>query len=79
MLESVLLEKNRIRSAKNVIFSLLCILVDRSMGGGLNPQNPPPAYALACIAQKLLKCSKDLAEKHFGEKGEKLTKKLLKM
>ena len=26
--------KNRLRSAKNVIFCLLCILVDRPMGGG---------------------------------------------
>ena len=35
------LQKKRIRSAKNVIFSLLCILVDRPMGGGgLNTQNP---------------------------------------
>ena len=41
------LQKKRIKSVKNVIFSLLCILVDRPMGGGLNPQNPPPAYALA--------------------------------
>ena len=40
------LQKNRIRSAKNVIFSLLCILVDRPMGGVSTP-NPPPAYALA--------------------------------
>ena len=48
MLESVPLQKNRLRSAKNVIFSLLCILVDRPMGGGLNPQTSPPplAYAL---------------------------------
>ena len=41
MLESVPLQKSRLRSAKNVIFSLLCILVDRPMGGGLNPQTPP--------------------------------------
>ena len=41
MLESVSLQKNRLKSAKNVIFSLLCILVDRPMGGGLNPQTPP--------------------------------------
>ena len=40
------LQKKRIRSAKNVIFSLLCILVDRQMGG-FEPPNPPPAYALA--------------------------------
>ena len=42
MLESVSLQKNRLRSGKNVIFSLLCILVDRPMGGGgLNTQHPP--------------------------------------
>ena len=41
MLESVSLQKNRIRSAKNVIFSLLCILVDRPMGGGFEPPKPP--------------------------------------
>ena len=36
------LQKNRLRSAKNVIFALLCILVDRPIGGGgLNPQPPP--------------------------------------
>ena len=40
------LQENMIRSAKNVIFSLLCILVDRPMGG-LEPPNPSPAYALA--------------------------------
>ena len=44
MLESVLLQKNRLRSAKNVIFSLLSVLVDRPMGG-FNPQTPL-AYAL---------------------------------
>ena len=35
------LQKNRLRSAKNVIFSLLCILVDRLMGGGFEPPKPP--------------------------------------
>ena len=42
MLESTSLQKNRLRSAKNVIFSIFCILVDRPMGngGGLNPQPP---------------------------------------
>ena len=38
-------KKNRLRSAKNVIISFLCILVDIPMGWGLNPQTPP-AYAL---------------------------------
>ena len=33
------LQKNRLRSAKNAIFFLLCILVDRPVGG-LNPQPP---------------------------------------
>ena len=40
------LQKNRIRDAKNVIFSLLCILVDRPMGGFEPPNPPPSAYAL---------------------------------
>ena len=48
MLESVSLQKNRLRSAKNEIFSLLCILVDRPMGG-LNPQNPPLHTPLVCV------------------------------
>ena len=47
MLESLLLQKNRLRCAKNVIFSLRCILVDRPMGEGLNPQNPPLRTPLA--------------------------------
>ena len=34
------MQKNRLRSAKNVIFSLLCILVDRPMGG-FEPPKPP--------------------------------------
>ena len=34
------LQKNRLRSAKNVMCSLLCILVDRPMGG-FEPPNPP--------------------------------------
>ena len=34
------LQKNRLRSAKNVIFSLLCILVDGPMGG-FEPPKPP--------------------------------------
>ena len=38
----LLQKKDRLRSAKNVIFALLCILVDRPMGGGLNPQSNPP-------------------------------------
>ena len=43
MLESVSLQKNRLWSAKNVIFSLLCILVERPMGGGgFEPPKPPP-------------------------------------
>ena len=38
----VIAKKNRLRSAENVTFSLLCILVDRSMGGGgVEPPNPP--------------------------------------
>ena len=42
------LQKSMLRRAKNVIFSILCILVDRPMGGGggLNPITPPLAYAL---------------------------------
>ena len=40
MLESVSLQKNRLRSAKNVIFSLLCILVDRPMGRVWTPDAP---------------------------------------
>ena len=52
MLESMSLQKNRIRSAKNVIFSLLCILVDRPMGGGLNPQNPPLRTPLVLSSAK---------------------------
>ena len=36
------LQKNRLRSAKNVIFFLLCILVDRPTGeGGVLTPNPP--------------------------------------
>ena len=42
MLESLSLQKNRLRCAKNVMFSLLCILADRPMGGGFEPPNPPP-------------------------------------
>ena len=41
-------KKNRLRSVKNEIFSLLCILVDRPMGG-IEPPTPP-AYALAHAA-----------------------------
>ena len=33
-------KKNRLRSAKNEIVSLLCILVDRPMGG-IEPPTPP--------------------------------------
>ena len=40
MLESVSLQKSRLRSAKNVIFPLLCILVDRPMGGFEQPKPP---------------------------------------
>ena len=49
MLESVSLQKNRLRSAKNVIFSLLCILVDRPMGGVWTPKTPPLRTPLACV------------------------------
>ena len=46
MLESRVVAKktgSEVRSAKNVIFSLLRVLLDRPMGGGggLNPQNSP--------------------------------------
>ena len=40
MLESVSLPKNRLKSAKNVVFSLLCIFVDRPMGGRVEPPTP---------------------------------------
>ena len=39
------MQKNRLRCAENVMFSLLCIL-STDQWGGLNPQNPSPAYAL---------------------------------
>ena len=35
------LQKNRLRSAKNLTFSLLCILVDRPIRGGGWTPNPP--------------------------------------
>ena len=41
MLEATPLQKNRLKSAKNVIFSLLWILVQRPMGGRLNSPTPP--------------------------------------
>ena len=53
MLESLSLQKNRLRCAKNVIFSSLCILVDRPMGGGLNPQNPPCIRPCAYLQHKI--------------------------
>ena len=80
MLESVSLQKNRLRSAKNVIFSLLCILVDRPMGGGLNPQPPPCVRPCAqCSAnfvllQKSPKVS-GLRRNNFFLIGDHLTKR----
>ena len=43
----VIAKKNRLRSAKNVRFSLLCILVDKRMRG-LNPQPPLRTPLLCC-------------------------------
>ena len=40
--------KTSLRSAKNVVFFLFCILVDRPMGGGGAKAPPPPA--LLCPA-----------------------------
>ena len=37
--------KESLRSAKNVVFSLFCILVGRPMGGAIAPPAPPPSYA----------------------------------
>ena len=34
--------KTSLRSAKNVVFFLFCILVDRPMGGGAKAPPPPP-------------------------------------
>ena len=45
MWESMSLQKNRLRYDKNVIFSLLIILVDKPMEG-VETSPPPPAYAL---------------------------------
>ena len=46
------MQKNRLRCAKNVIFSLLCILIDRPMGG-FEPPKLPPAYALDLQKKKV--------------------------
>ena len=68
MLESVSLQKNRLRSAKNVIFFLLCILVDRPMGGGgLNPQPPcvrPWGYLLVFVEYRFNRIPQ-MGTKHF--------------
>ena len=49
------LQKNRLRSAKNVIFALMCILVDRPIEGfepptpkRLNPQTSLQGIAMGC-------------------------------
>ena len=48
------LQKIRLRIVKNVIFSLLCILVDRPIGGGgFEIPKPPPAYAFALGGPKI--------------------------
>ena len=38
--------KESLRSAKHVVFSLLCILVGRPMGGAIAPPAPPPLATL---------------------------------
>ena len=41
--------KNSLKRAKNVVFSLFCILVDKSMRGGYSPRLPH-GYAIAGTA-----------------------------
>ena len=55
------LQKIRLRSAKKVIFSLLCILADSQWGGGLNPQTPPHLRTPLTIVAK--KCNEFFEDK----------------
>ena len=52
--------KDSLGRAKNVVFFLFCILVDRPMGG-----NPPPATLLAMLLP--IRISIALGPWHFGD------------
>ena len=62
------LQKNRFRSAKNVIFSLLCILVDRP--GGFEPPTPPLRTPLKCEVNKYKYLATKSLEETFQSSGQ---------
>ena len=62
-LKSIPVQKNSLRSAKNVVFSLFCILVDRPMGRGCYTS---PGYATApCCSACLSSCHRTALDANY--------------
>ena len=57
--------KDSLRRAKNVVFLLFCILVNRPMEGDIAPPPPPPATLLAMLLP--IRISIALGPWHFGD------------